>query len=158
MLLLVILIISILSFCNSYNLRGSNIYENSIFSQINNTYENSFVNQNNINYENSLVNKINNTYGNSFVNQNNNITQNERINDCHPDILTENCNRRILYPYPINTKNYRICYRDTITLDKNNIYMYVKYHTLDLHLYTYFVHFDGKSEKADIQGWCPLLF
>ena len=141
MLLLTILIILILTLCKSYNLRGSNIYENSLVNQNNNTYENSLVNQNNTNYENSLVN------------QNNTIMQ----IDCHPDILTENCNRRILYPYPINTKNYRICYRDTITLDKNNIYMYVKYHILDLHLYTYFVHFDGKSEKADIQGWCPLL-
>jgi hypothetical protein len=137
MLLLVILIISILSFCNSYNLRGSNIYENSLFSQINNSYENSLVNQNNINYENSLLN------------QNNTIMQ----IDCHPDILTENCYRRKLYPYPINTKNYRICYQDTITLDnKNNVYSFVKYHKLDLHLYTYLVYFDGKSAKADIQG------
>jgi hypothetical protein len=144
MLLLVILIISILSFCNSYNLRGSNIYENSLFSQINNSYENSLVNQNNITYENSLVNQNNITY--------------ERINDCHPDILTENCNTRALYPYPINTKNYRICYHDIITLDnKNNVYSFVKYHKLDLHLYTYLVYFDGKSAKADIQGWCPLL-
>ena len=107
MLLLVILIISILSFCNSYNLRGSNIYEN------------------------SLVNQNNNTFENSLVNKNDTITQIERIDpinkqiiECHPDILPENCNTRGLYPYPINTKNYRICYQDTITIDdKNNIYI-----------------------------------
>ncbi len=133
MLLPTILIISILYLCNSYNLRGSNNYENSL------------VNQNNTNYENSLVNK------------NNNIMQIEKI-DCHPDIVTKNCITRALYPYPINTKNYMICYQDTITIDnKNNVYMYVKYHKLNLFLYTYLVYFDGKSAKADVQGWCPLF-
>jgi len=141
MLLLTILIILILTFCKSYNLRGSNIYEN------------------------SLVNKNNNTYENSLVNQNDSITQIERIDpiniqiiECHPDILPENCNTRGLYPYPINTKNYRICFQDTITIDnKNNIYMYVKNHKLNLLLYTYLVYFDGKYLKADVQGWCPHL-
>jgi hypothetical protein len=146
MLLLAILIISILLLCNSYNLRGSNTYEN--------LFENSLVNKNN-----------NNTYENSLVNQNNTITYdeiiepiNKQIIDCHPDILPENCNRRSLYPYPINTKNYRICYQDTIIIDtKNNVYSFVKNHKLNLFLYTYLVYFDGKSAKADIQGWCQLL-
>lgn len=141
MLLLTILIISILTLCKSYNLRGSIIFENSL------------VNQNNNNYENSLVNK------NSTITQIERIKPiNEKYIECHPDILPENCNARALYPYPINTKNYRICYQDTITINnKNNIYMYVKYHKLDLLLYTYLVYFDGISAKADVQGWCPIL-
>jgi hypothetical protein len=138
MLLLAILIISILFVCNSYNLRGSN------------------------NYENSLVNN-NNTYINNLFLINNNITQieknepvNKEIIDCHPDILPENCNNAVLYPYPINTKNYRICFYDTIKInDINNVYSYVKYHKLNLFLFTYLVYFDGKNAKADIQGWCP---
>lgn len=141
MLLLAILIISILSLCNSYNLRGSNIYENSLVNQNNDTFENSLVNQNNTITYDEIIEPIN-----------------KQIIDCHPDILPENCNRRALYPYPINTKNYMICYQDTIIIDtKNNVYSFVKHHKLNLLLYTYLVYFDGVSAKADIQGWCQLL-
>lgn len=149
MLLLAILIISILFVCNSYNLRGSNNYENSLVNN-NNTYINN-------------LSQIKNNITQIEIIKPNNITEiekneviNKEIIDCHPDILPENCNNAVLYPYPINTKNYRICFYDTIKIsDINNVYKYVKYNKLNLFLFTYLVYFDGKNAKADIQGWCP---
>lgn len=144
MFLLAILIILTLTICNSYNLRGSNTYQNSLINK-NNTYENLFP-----------INK-NNTDVNLFPI--NNITEINPMINCHPDILPENCNTAALYPYPINTKYYRICFYDTIEIyGMHNPYNYVKYNNkLNLLLFTYLHYFDGVSAKADIQGWCPRL-
>jgi hypothetical protein len=121
MLLLAILIISILSIINSYELRGSD-------------------------------NKSNSLLKSSSSKDDDNLKKDVL---CHPDLPPQNCNIRALYPYPINTKYYWICYQNTITIDKENVYMYVKYSPIELLLFTYIPYFDGVSAKADIQGWCP---
>ena len=61
----------------------------------------------------------------------------EIIAICHPDLPSQNCNIRALYPYPINTKYYWICYQNTISIDKENVYSYVKYSPIELLLFTY---------------------
>jgi hypothetical protein len=120
MLLLAILIISISSIINSYELRGSD------------------------NKSNALLK--------SSLKDDDNLKKDVL---CHPDLPSQNCNIRALYPYPINTKYYWICYQNTISIDKENVYSYVKYSPIELLLFTYLPYFDGVSAKADIQGWCP---
>lgn len=116
MLLLSILIILTLTICNSYYLRGNNIYKDEEI---------------------------------------------QPIIPCHPDILQENCNMPTIYPYPIYTEYYIICFYDTIEISHiKNVISYVNEHNNDkrnnkLYLFTYSTYYDGVSAKADIQGWCP---